>query len=889
MFAKSAATLSTASASAQSKVIVSQLMDANDCKYISYRASVVRLVELKRLLNILIPNLKKRSSPDKAIVPLVTYMLPLLEGSVFNVNSTVRQKYEDIVNGVVRKGGSTREYDVTPRDWLTYVMDVPVNNVSEVHIDQTEFKKRLYDKDGQWDTVARLLKLVDETIAVYNNKFKSANLIKRNYAKNVEDLLRPSELSLCLDLAVLITDYEKDTSEASFKKLQWQVIDKFLANMHTKVEPTLKAYYKSLIAYQQGKLKLYNLPFPEYTIHRMFAFTIRLLELIEVFTSEVRVLYYANMTFLKDKKTKLVSENLYEYDLMIKQLEKLCADPLYQVKASKDIMQFLQKYPYSLPKSLPEKTHEMFTKKIIGRLISIWNSNTELVEKWVDMWKFCDKNTAAREKIDTSSEDQISKMYDERYTVDELAYLEKVENSKSGKKTVGLLMKSSSSSSPSLSPIKTPKKKLSISGLTRPNGNLSRTRSASGSNSNSNSNLSSGVATPTERSRRASEDQGFSRPSRLLTKVNTNGEKINTPLIHISENSTATNSVSSSTMGSPSVSRRGSVIDENPVKKTVVNRTIDRKKTKRGNRPRSASLQSNDSHTNSMVSSIGIQNNSNRFLKPTSIQSQVRSNSLESNSALNRKMVQDTFKHLMTSSSQKTANNNRSPSLSPLRATSPSVSRSNSNKTPNGLTSPEPKSKLRSTINKPNSEVNETDTIKVSPLPHEQEGNTNKKLDTNTRDSQDKNVNDKEYVLTSGNDTTANVNNNTSEAPDGTDENAIPEVEIDEQEGAKKVRFIGVPPMTDAENPVPTRKGWYKKPAVLHYPPVPKQVAVFSDRLRQEGMVFRTSLRDTVLATSSEVNKKGSMMLNFALDNPPVKEISGHSRFASKLREKLTR
>lgn len=901
MFAKSAATLSTASASAQnSKVVVSQLMDANDCKYIAYRASLVRLLELKRLLNILVPNLKKRSSPDKAIVPLVTYMLPLLEGSVFNINSTIKEKYDQIVSGVSAddkensNGNSKKkEYDVTPRDWLTYIMDARVdNNVDEMKVDQVEFKKRLYDKDGQWETISHLLKLVDETIALYNNKFKSANLIKRNYAKILEDLLRPSELSLCLDLAVLITDYEKDTSEASFKKLQWQVIDKFLTNIHTKVEPTLKSYYKALIGYQQGKLKLYNLPFPEHTIHRMFAFTIRMLELMEVFTSEVRVLYYANMTSLKDIKTKLVSENLYEYDLMIKQLEKLCSDPLYQIKSSKEIMQFLQKYPYSLPKSLPEKTHELFTKKIISKLINIWNTNTELVQKWVNMWKFCDKNTSAREKIETSSEDQISKMYEERYTVDELAYLEKEEKKNSGKKTVGMLMKSSNSSSPSLSPNKTPKKKVSITGLPRPGVKLSRTTSGSGSNSNSN--LSSGVATPTERSRRSSVDQGFSRPTRLpqLTKTNT-ADKMSAPLIHISENSSVANSVSSSATGSPSVSRRGSVIDENAIKKTVVNRTIERKKTKTGNRPRSASLQANDSRSNSVITGASVQNTNSRFLKPNSIQSQVRSNSLESNSALNQKMVQDTFKHLMTTSSQKSITNNQSPSASPLRPSSPSLSRSNSNKTSNAVTSPETKSKLRTAINKPSLEANENNTIKVSPLPHEQPNGITKKTETtNNVSSLGKESKDKEYVLTSGNDNKTSVTVNVVDTSEVNNENTNPEFndnDLETTESTKKVRFVGVPPMTDAENPPPTRKGWYKKPAVLHYPPVPKQVAVFGDRLRQEGMVFRTSLRDTVVATSSEVNKKSSMMLNFALDNPPVKEISSHSRFASKLREKLTR
>lgn len=897
MLARSAASLSTTAATTQSNMsVTSQFMDANDCKFIVYKASQIRLTEMKRLLGVLVPNLKKRSSQNKNIVPLVTYMLPLLAGPVFNVNAALKEKYNQIVQGQ-EPTKDNKDYDVTPRDWLTYVMDSNTQNQPLEGCELVEFKKELYDKDKQWLTVTRLLKLIDEVISTYNNKFKSANLLKKTYSKSIEDLIKPSELSLCLDLAVLITDYERDTSEASFRKLQWQVIEKFLATLHSKVEPTLKTYYKSLLAYQSGKLMLYKLPFPEWTIHRMFAFTVRMISLMKLFGCELRVLYYPNRKYLNDLKTKLVCENVYKYDLLITQIEKLCADPLYQIKESKEMMQFFQKYPYSLPKSLPQKTHEFFIKKVISTCINHWNNNTKLVEDWVEMWKFCDKNNSAKEKIESSNEEQLIKMYDERYTVDKLVYLEHEEERAklSNKKSIGIVVKSSSSSSPN----KLLRKLSPISGMAKPKVRSTKSpASSSSSNSNSNSALSSGMATPKERSRRSSVDRGLPKGGRLpgLTKTNTN-ERLVAPLIHISETSSVSNSGSSSINASPLGSRRGSIKDESAARKMVINRTVERTRSKIGNRPRSASLQSNESAALNSVGIVGSPLSNNRLPKPVSNQSQLRSNSLESNSALNRKMVQDTFKHLMANN-PKPSNLSHSPTSSPMRPSSPIPSRSNSNKVSsknNGaILSPEPKGKSKA--NNSNEKIktngvtsinidNSDNEIVLKPLPHESKDTT-----TGPVRPVDESVNNSSEGTPAGSESTPE-SMKSAVGIEGLDKENL-NVEsgnMESGEPSKKVRFVGVPPMTEAENPKPTRKGWYKKPAVLHYPPVPQQVTMFRDRLRQEGMVFRTSLRDTVAATSNEVGKKGGMMLSLAIDNPPVKEISSHSRFASKLREKLTR
>lgn len=97
----------------------------------------------------------------------------------------------------------------------------------------------------------------------------------------------------------------------------------------------------------------------------------------------------------------------------------------------------------------------------------------------------------------------------------------------------------------------------------------------------------------------------------------------------------------------------------------------------------------------------------------------------------------------------------------------------------------------------------------------------------------------------------------------------------------KKVRFIGVPPMTDLENPRPKKRGWYKKPPVLYYPSPPPFATTPQNRTKQEGFVFKNSLREQ---ESKAIVKKSSYLpdLSFA------SHTASH-KMSSKLRDKLIR
>ena len=97
-------------------------------------------------------------------------------------------------------------------------------------------------------------------------------------------------------------------------------------------------------------------------------------------------------------------------------------------------------------------------------------------------------------------------------------------------------------------------------------------------------------------------------------------------------------------------------------------------------------------------------------------------------------------------------------------------------------------------------------------------------------------------------------------------------------------------PMTEAENPKPTKVGWYKKPAVLHYPPIPASAMIkplqhkskYNTLRQEEGFTFRKSLRDGLEWENGESGSETTMM-PFGIE---IKESTGH-RIASKIRSKL--
>ncbi|BAP72234.1 GLC7-interacting protein 4 [Kluyveromyces marxianus] len=210
-------------------------------------------------------------------------------------------------------------------------------------------------------------------------------------------------------------------------------------------------------------------------------------------------------------------------------------------------------------------------------------------------------------------------------------------------------------------------------------------------------------------------------------------------------------------------------------------------------------------------SSLQSENQSNgRASTAASLRNNMRSNSLQTGSANTQRLVQNAYSKALSS-----LNDKRSPLLTPAKSlaakpkpSSPIITRQNSVKARNKMNS----SKLN--------EVNES--------------MNNLRLDEETL------IISQESLSSDTNDGIKNP----AIIVSGADENdsMLSSSETPSESTIKKVRFTGVPPMTPDEDPEPKRRGWYKKPAVLHYPTPPAQFSLQKSRLSQEGLAFRTSL-----------------------------------------------
>lgn len=261
---------------------------------------------------------------------------------------------------------------------------------------------------------------------------------------------------------------------------------------------------------------------------------------------------------------------------------------------------------------------------------------------------------------------------------------------------------------------------------------------------------------------------------------------------------------------SPTISRKGSIVDQ-LTKGTNDDGGVPSRI--RGNRPRSSSLQS----------SFTPKKPTRQRPPPESIAQ--RSNSLEATATLNQRMIQNTVKHLMVRPNSKISKMSERidvisppPSISIANASSTSTSSSSSSNQSYSSTSSRPPSPMRkknlTTLNhssaKPLKGKYKTEETNKEPLPNfdaltlDLETEIKEEVADNEDDSEDSNT------------TTEKI--------------------------TKKVRFVGVPAFQEDEDPIPTRKGWYKKPPVLYYPPISAQNSMLMKiRLRQEGTAFKTS------------------------------------------------
>lgn len=746
-------------------------LDSHDVKIIQYKAAIYKLGETNRLLNILQKNLEKTA--DTKVIPLVNYILSLNEGPMFSVHPILRKRFQLLCEFKVCKVAAVNPALNTSEIGLTIELPQVLENLEEV-------RSKIYDRSLQWKLLECLQKILFNCSGIYERKLRQVQM-ERNARRpidasgrpitfvinSVEDLLRPWEMSLSLDLAVLINNREKDTSVRSLRKLQTQVLSKFTVCLQQKVLPIMRGYYDQLQKYAATRgvsvVAFKELQSWECSLHRIYALLLRTLYVFQVIVSLVRQIFLPNRLYLKETKTILLSPNVFSYQEELQTIESLYDLP--RGETFQELLAVLQNLSKegSVYHVQPSKVIDLYNNTI-SKAIPLLSSRVQSLKNFSEMWKHVELNVEANEKLDSCDGSQLNHMLEERMAVDKLAHVEQIKQKRS--------------TSDNGSPVKG---KVSISKNPAKRSLMEKVNGSTTSSASSSSPASPGKMSPLRMSRSGSVEKGSTR---------------------------------SSTLSSPQVSRRGSISESRgPQTINVGTKLANEKKSGLRNpnqnkrmpgRPRSSSLQSS-------------QNNEQKSRPPNN--TSVRSNSLQANAALNQRIIQNAVAHSLNgggnSDSAKTreaekstaiekstmARNQRSPSQSPTLV--PEVESLSVNSSKDQI-----------------SEMQQTD------------------------------------MSSSANSATAS-----------------PTAVI-----IKKVRFTGVPPFREDEDKSPTRRGWYKKPAVLHYPPPPPQFALQKCRMRQEGMAFRTSLRE------SDQGKKTGFLTN--MDVSPPKE-SSTSKLASKIRDKL--
>ncbi|QLG73182.1 hypothetical protein HG535_0E02660 [Zygotorulaspora mrakii] len=759
-------------------------LDNNDVKIIQYKAALYKLIEMSRLLSVLQKNLEKPSG--STIIPLINYILVLFEGPLFNVHPVMRKRFQLLSTFKISK--------VAHINPALNTADTPISFTLSTVDEIADFlPKYMYDRGLQFKLLGCLRSLVNNASTLYERKLRQIQ-IERNSRRStdslgrpvpfevgsIEDILRPRESSLCLDLAVLINNREEDTSIVSMHKLQTQVLSKFVISFNTKVWPVLKNYYLQLKRFSLAKptspIAMSELPYWEHSLHRIYALLLRSLNILAMCLSLARQIYYSNKTYLNALRTKLLSENAFAYEETLHKLEVMCSLPEVQQTMS-ELLISLNNF------SKPGSTHHVHPKTIveiyqnvIAKVIPIISKLFNTLETFCTMWKFIETNQAASRLFENKTDDALNKMLTERLAVDKLSHVEKQ------KKFRGQVSPSPSSSNSSS------------------RGSLTRAVGSKSGNSSTVSVLSSTASSP--------------------GKVS--------PLMARSE-SLEKNASKFSIYSSPQVSRRGSISESRTSNyASIISKTSFEQKNftksplsnaKRIGRPRSSSLQSplDDKRNLHSLSSA-----------------QSRSSSLQAEAAVNQKIVQSTMNQASLKRSEMTDKEVNGIKSSPLQSQRKS--------SPQSITTRD--------MNKSGTEV------------------------------------DLEGIISSRI-SSLSFNKDESDGLDELSKQSLDVTEIDDDSCGeseeifclKKVRFSGVPPMSLDEKRSPTKKGWYKKPAVLHYPPPPTAISGQKYRLRQEGMAFKTSLRDT----GSDPKKVFTTM---SMDVSPTKETAAQ-RLTSKLRDKL--
>ncbi|AAS52280.1 ADR360Wp [Eremothecium gossypii ATCC 10895] len=418
-------------------------LDAIDSRIIHCKGALARLKELERVVRLLTDSMAGNSA-ERTIIPLMSYVLALCQGPLFGVSPTLRKRYELLSQmrlvklTEVNAAASLGAVDL----WSRWPADED---------DASAVRSKFYDETLHGRILEHLLHTTRNCHALYQRRHKlllaerdacrTAETQEWNdlYSLAVDDFLVPSEITLGLELAVLITDRDTDTTDMAYQKLNIQVLGMLLEYFNGVAMPTINQYYLELQRAVRNKginqnNILTSLPFWAHTLHRIFAMLLRAKYLLDIIQSVLRLAYLPNKTHFSHPTVQLASPNLYLFRNVLEKLDEICCGTtVLSARVTEYISPFLQQ----------GVTHRLTYDKVVHlykeAVRPTVSSLTEAIDLMSNLLKSWEASCSAEHisRLQTLSEDDVSTLsaVEDKFLIDKSLYEEgqkrKQENKKS--------------------------------------------------------------------------------------------------------------------------------------------------------------------------------------------------------------------------------------------------------------------------------------------------------------------------------------------------------------------------------------------------------------------------------------------------------------------------
>ncbi|KAL6939739.1 hypothetical protein ACO0RG_003584 [Hanseniaspora osmophila] len=401
------------------------IFDHLDAKNVQFQFSVDHLRRMLELLNAM-HNSITSSENNQNIIPLTNLISSLCAGWFFNVHSTLKKRFALILNGKLIKLTSIKP--ILSTQLVEYKYDFLSPADSGEDFDFEKYKKKFYNFNHQLKSLESLISIIHNALQFYEVKLKqiimerSSN--RRPDASGVASVIdheslveftHVQETQFSLDLAVLVEDKLKDTTDESFRNLQLQVLKKTQDVVKQFHDGTLCGFSKTMAALYNKETTVSQLPYWQFTFHRMYAFLLRCTQHSTFVAEIMHQLYYPSKAFFNDNRTKLFSKNLIEYEHMLALLE----DTLDVVFLENMVKDFCEN---NVVIFFQTNTITSLYSRYIFEVEKCIKYRHAVLGLWIEHWEYLEKNIGdnLKEYTDFESSAQLLQLVEERRVNDRI-------------------------------------------------------------------------------------------------------------------------------------------------------------------------------------------------------------------------------------------------------------------------------------------------------------------------------------------------------------------------------------------------------------------------------------------------------------------------------------